>query len=150
MEAENPYDAPSAELADPVEVSVTLYKPMATGLATFFGSPLAGAYVLNHNQKKIGRAGEIGNVWLIAGGLLAISVLLAFLLPESVPTFPFTIAQVLIMGALSNRYIAADLARHQEREGAFYSNWRVVGIAILFTLAILAVMLPLFYLMEVL
>jgi hypothetical protein len=148
MEAENPYNAPAAALADPAEISVTLYKPMATGLATFFGSPLAGAYVLTYNLKQLGRARETANVWLIAVGLFAACTLLAFMLPESVPGLPFTIVQLLVMSWLSKRYIAGELARHQEKDGAFYSNWRAFGIAVLFVLAILAVMVPVILIFE--
>lgn len=142
MDAENPYSIPAAPLADPALVSGRLYKPVAVGLATFLGSPLAGAYILTQNLKHLGRSREVGTVWLIAVALLAVTMVCAFLLPENVPSLPFTVVQILAMSALSKHHTAVDLARHLERDGAFHSNWRAAGISLLFILAILAVCIP--------
>lgn len=147
MDADNPYSIPSAQLADPSLVSGRLYKPMAVGLATFLGSPLAGAYILTQNLKHLGRSEEIRNVWLIAVGLLLVTMLCAALLPESVPSLPFTIVQIIAMGALSNHYTATDLARHLEQAGSFHSNWRAAGISLLFMLALAALILPVVFLL---
>lgn len=147
MEAENPYTIPVAELADPAQVRERLYKSVAVGLATFLGSPLAGAYILTRNLKALGRSGEAGGVWAIAVALLAVTMICAFLLPEEVPALPFTIVQILVMGWLSNSRTATDLAQHLEQDGAFHSNWRAAGIGLLFALALVAVMLPVVFLL---
>lgn len=143
MDADNPYSIPSAQLADPAEVSSRLYKPLAVGLATFLGSPLAGAYVLTRNMRHLGLGDANRYVWLIAVGLLLATMVCAVLLPEGVPSIPFTVVQILAMGALSKHYTGEELARHLEQEGAFHSNWRAAGIGLLFMLLLVAVAAPL-------
>lgn len=142
MDAENPYTVPAAELHDPALVRQPLYSLMAVGLATFIGSPLAGAYVLAQNLKTLGRPAEVATVWAIAVAVLVLTMVCAMLLPDEVPALPFTIVQIAIMAWLANSRIGPDLLQYVEKGGVLYSNWRAAGIALLFTLALIVLLVP--------
>lgn len=143
MEAENPFKTPNAPLTNPLTqtTEVPLYKIGAVGLATFLGSPLAGAYLLGKNLQVLGRGGETGAVWGIAIAIFLVCMALAFILPESVPAIPFTIAQVAGMFFLAQQRIGPTVVLHTEQGGALYSNWRAAGIGLLFGLGVVAALL---------
>lgn len=143
MEAENPFKTPSAELTNPLThaTEAPLYKLGAVGLATFLGSPLAGAFLLGKNLQALGRSGETGAVWGIAIAIFVVCMALAFILPESVPAIPFTIAQVAGMFFLAQQRIGPAVVLHTEQGGPLYSNWRAAGIGLLFGLGLVAVVL---------
>ena len=142
MDAQNPFQPPSAELTQQTETTqAPLYKVGAVALATFFGSPLAGAYLLGRNLQALGRGGETGGVWGIAIALFVVGMALAFILPESVPALPFTVAQVVGMFALTQQRIGPAMILHGEQGGLLYSNWRALGIGLLFGLAVVAALL---------
>lgn len=143
MEAENPFKTPAAELTNPLSqtTAAPLYKLGAVGVATFLGSPLAGAYLLGKNLQALGRGGETGAVWGIAIAIFVVCMALAFILPESVPAIPFTIAQVAGMFFLAQQRIGPVMVLHTEQGGPLYSNWRAAGIGLLFGLGMLAVVL---------
>ncbi|MGL4319205.1 MAG: hypothetical protein ACRCTL_21630 [Pseudomonas sp.] len=145
MDANNPFQTPSAELvsAGSVAQGQKLYSLAAIGLATFFGTPLAGAYVLNHNLKALGLLDKLKTTWLLASGCLLAVLLLSFLLPDGTPGSGLTVAQVVVMYMYAKQLHAPALQAHREQQGAFFSNWRAVGVGLLFLVAVLLVLVPL-------
>ena len=132
---DNPYVAPQAEL---LETSRPLYRLNAVGLATFFGSPLAGAYITAHNLKIQNRADKVRNVWLLAIGILVVCMAIGSWLPDGA-TIGLTIAQAMGMQQYARHLQGEALEGHG---GAFLSNWRAFGISLLFLLAVIAALVP--------
>lgn len=139
---DNPFQAPRAELRQTGEIDTTLllYGPNAVGLATFFGTPLAGAYLLTHNLRRLGLGERVQQVWWTAVGIIAVIMLLAWLLPEHVPGTGLSVAQFLAMHHYAKKLTGEALQRHKDAGGPFLSNWRAFGISLLFLLALLAVL----------
>ncbi|MBB2495611.1 hypothetical protein [Aquipseudomonas ullengensis] len=145
MDANNPFQTPAADLVNPgvVAAGEKLYSLAAVGWATFFGTPLAGAYVLAHNFRSLGLHQHVKTVWLLAIGLLLAVSVLTYVLPENLSGTGFTVAQVMGMYFYAKSLIAAQITEHRLRDGAFYSNWRAVGIGLLMLVAVLVVVVPL-------
>ena len=110
------------------------------GVATFIGTPLAGAWLLAHNLQLLGKADRVALVWGLSVVLLLVTLVLAFVLPESVPAMPFAIAQLMAMIMLAKNLQEADLKQHADAGGAFLSNWRAAGIGLLFTIGMAVLM----------
>lgn len=142
VQQDNPFQTPQADLqtAGTGTSQPPLYRIAAIGVGTFLGTPLAGAWMLAHNLQLLGKADRVAMVWGIAVALLALTIVLAFVLPEEVPTLPFAIAQLAGMVMLAKHLIEADIQRHDLAGGAFLSNWRAAGIAILFSIGVMALL----------
>lgn len=139
---DNPFRPPAAELRERSPGSAqALYRPAAVGIATFFGTPLAGAWVLSRNLQRLGLENRIGPCWWTSIGLCFVIVALSLLLPEKFPALPVTVVQVVVMQQYARQVLGAALQRHQEAGGAFLSNWRAFGVALLFLLAVLTLVL---------
>ena len=131
-----PFQPPQADLRLGTASPLPLYRLGAVGLATFIGTPLAGAWLLAHNLQLLGRADRVAMVWAISVVLLLITLALAFVLPEEVPAMPFTIAQLVAMMMLAKHLMEVDIRQHTEAGGAFISNWRAAGVGLLFTIGL--------------
>ncbi|WP_447593467.1 hypothetical protein [Aquipseudomonas campi] len=147
----NPFQSPEAELIESTD-SATLRRPVysvaAVGVATFFGTPLGGAWVLAHNLRTLGLGNKVATAWWLGIGLLVASFILSLVLPENIPTLPFVMAQLFGMVQYAKSTLGDRVDQHKAQNGAMYSNWRAFGIALLFTLAVLVVMVPLLLVIE--
>lgn len=141
--ANNPFQTPEADLVNTPDATPPLYSLPAVGLATFFGTSLAGAYVLAHNLRQYGLHKELRQTWWLAIGIFVAITALGFLLPENVPGIAFTVVQVIAMNQYAKSVLGSRLQQHAAAQGPLYSNWRAVGIGLLFILAILVVVVPL-------
>ena len=139
MTTENPYQAPQAELVASVAGARPLYSIGAVGIATFIGSPLAGALLLTRNLAALGRSSESGGIWGLAVAVFVALTALALILPESVPALPFTIAQLMWMTWLTQQRVGEQIRVHREQAGIFHSNWKAAGIGLLFGVVIFAI-----------
>lgn len=140
VQQSNPFQTPQADLQQASTNQAPLYSIAGVGLATFIGTPLAGAWLLAHNLQLLGKADRVAMVWGVSIALLLVTLVLAFVLPEEVPALPFAIAQLMAMIMLAKNLMEAELKQHTEAGGAYLSNWRAVGIGLLFTLAVAALM----------
>ncbi|ALN18204.1 hypothetical protein [Ectopseudomonas mendocina] len=140
VQQSNPFQTPQADLQQTTAQHPPLYSVAGVGLATFIGTPLAGAWLLAHNLQLLGQAHRVAMVWGISVVLLLVTLVLAFVLPEEVPALPFAVAQLMVMIMLAKNLMEADLKQHVEAGGAFLSNWRAAGIGLLFTIGLAALM----------
>lgn len=140
VQQSNPFQPPQADLQQATTNQPPLYSVAGVGLATFIGTPLAGAWLLAHNLQLLGQAHRVAMVWGISVVLLVVTLVLAFVLPEEVPAMPFAIAQLMAMIMLARYLMETDLKQHAEAGGALLSNWRAAGIGLLFTLGLAALM----------
>lgn len=140
VQQSNPFQTPQADLQQASTNQAPLYSIAGVGLATFIGTPLAGAWLLAHNLQLLGKADRVAMVWGVSIALLVVTLVLAFVLPEEVPALPFAIAQLMAMIMLAKNLMEAELKQHTEAGGVYLSNWRAAGIGLLFTLAVAALM----------
>ncbi|MFV3303994.1 hypothetical protein ACNFBT_01770 [Pseudomonas sp. NY15181] len=91
---DNPFRPPHASLLDNPPRK-PLYRLAAVGIATFFGTPVAGAWIIAHNLRCLGRHEQIRNVWLAGVGLFVVLSLIGWFLPDNFSAAPTTIAAVL-------------------------------------------------------
>ena len=136
---ENYYKAPKSDLIDQQIPDAKYFKVSGIGLATFFGSALAGGILLSLNFK---RAGDINTakkaLVLSIIGTIAIFASM-FILPDSVPSLVFTAVQVGIMLSFAKQYMEDELTLHVANGGQLESNWKAFGISLLVFFPIIAV-----------
>ena len=140
VQQSNPFQPPQADLQQATTTQAPLYSIAGIGVATFIGTPLAGAWLLAHNLQLLGQAHRVAMVWGISVALLLVTLVLAVVLPDEVPALPFAIAQLMVMIMLAKNLQEADLKQHADVGGAFLSNWRAAGIGLLFTIGMAALM----------
>src|SRR5690606_4125770 len=122
-----------------------LYKVSAIGIATFFGTILAGGLLLSKNFKRLGKESAARDA-LIYSVIATVAVTaLALLIPEdwNIPSFAFTVPQLVAMMQIARQQQEADIDRHIDNGGALASNWKALGISLLVLLGVMAVMIPL-------
>lgn len=137
-----PREFPPAVVPQPTSLvpspGYTLFDATAVGLATFFGTPVAGGFLMMLNDSRLGRTGR-GVLTLIAAIVVTALVVLA---GWNVPASGSSVfAIVLIIGM---RYAAAGLQgkaveEHVRRGGRLGSRWAASGIGLLFLAVIFSV-----------
>lgn len=125
--------------------NIRLNSIQSINLATFLGSPIAGAYLMKENYNLLHRR-LIGN--LIFYGSIAITlglVILLTLLPDAVvdaiPNYAFPIVSMALIYLLSKNQFGKILEAHKVAGGAFKSKWRAVLTSLISAAAILVVLL---------
>lgn len=145
---DNPFQSPAAPLQEPsTTASTPLYSLGAAGIATFFGTPVAGSWVIAQNLKRLGRPKEVQAAWLVGLGITFLIFVLAWILPANFPAAPINIAAVFAMLLYAKQNTREALESHSAAGGTYISNWRVVGISLLILLAMIAVFLGVTFLL---
>lgn len=146
----NIYKTPEADLVDVSTDNshIGLYKISGIGIATFFGSLIAGGYLAAHNLKALGRPREARNVLITTVVATLGIIILSYLLPThmNLPGLVTGIVQTMIMVQFSKKWFAYDLAAHIAHDGRMISNWKAFGIAMLFLMCMLAILVLAAYL----
>lgn len=144
--ATNPYAPPQVQgiydpsAQRPVRLDVALYTSKHVALATFLGTPVAGAVLMALNENRVGRAGAA--IKTLLAGLVATGFLLTLglVLPDNVPTFPISIGSLFVMSAIAKSRQAGFVAQHFAAGGKQGSGWAAAGIGLL---SLLVVLVPL-------
>lgn len=127
-----PVDARLAEPEVPqVPPEHRLYTPQHVGLATFLGTPLAGAYLLARNYWSLGKS---SSGWNSLGlGVLGTILILAVaaLIPSRAPTTGITIGLVFGMMQAAKGLQQKEIDAHVARQGRLHSGWRAAGVGLL-------------------
>ncbi|EKF73179.1 hypothetical protein A11A3_14942 [Alcanivorax hongdengensis A-11-3] len=122
------------------------YKSAGIGLATFFGSPLAGGLLLWLNERRRQDGGRPLLALTLALIVLAVSLVLAYYLPANIPAAIFTAVQMVAMALIARRVQGQAILAHTASGRPCSSDWKAVGIGLLFLVVILLVAMPLTYL----
>jgi hypothetical protein len=120
------------------------YSPRQVALASFIGSPLAGAWLLRANYRLLGDNGAAARalMWSFAGTILVF--IAAWYVPDNAPNY---LLPALYMGAMqwaAERYQGDSYRLHISAGGHQHSWWRVVGIGIVALIPWLVLFLVLF------
>ena len=144
---ENIYKTPDAELIDQANqeaLDYKLYKVSGIGIATLFGTPIAGGLLMSKNYKMLGNitAANQAILYSIIGTLAIIAI--AALIPESwnVPSSVFSAPQLVVMILLAKQLQERHILQHQLKGGKLASNWKAFGIGFLVLLALIAIAMP--------
>ncbi|GAA5068638.1 hypothetical protein [Lysobacter panacisoli] len=148
MEELNPYRSPEAVVPTTTAPApgARLYKVSGIGLATFFGSVLAGGWLMARNYRALGEHDKARRALGYSVVAAVVVVLLALLLPDEVPNMAFIVPQLIALTQLARRYQGDRIAEYEAADQA-YSNWRAFGISLLaipaFLLVAFAIVMPL-------
>ena len=143
MSHDNPYQPPAVAVHDAVVVdpNARLYSLRGIGLGVFFGSLLAGGVLIARNYRALGEPVKARNalVWSLLGTLVLFALVYTF--PEQVPGLAFVIVQIVVIVSLASK-LQGPAIRALEAQGAqMRSNWSAVGISLLISLGMLAILL---------
>lgn len=123
------YAAPPGEPV-PVEPPppYKLFSVGAVTLASFLGSPLAGAVLMAINYRRLDKKGaaRASVVWGVVG--TAALVGLGFILSARIPTPVVAVVPVVVMNSIAKYLQGEDLQRHERRRGQMVSLWAAAGI----------------------
>jgi hypothetical protein len=108
-----------------------LFDSRAVALATFFGTPIAGASLMFANDRHLGKAGR-GIMTLAAATLITLLVIMVcWNLPQGGSSI-FGLAMLLGMTALAKKVQGPAVQDHVERGGHLASRWIAFVVALVF------------------
>ncbi|MEN8204034.1 MAG: hypothetical protein ABFS28_15660 [Bacteroidota bacterium] len=118
-----------------------LYSQGAISVATYFGGPVAAGILIRKNCMALGKDKQGLNA-LFIGVLSTILIFLGiFQVPEHIiDKIPNALIPLIYMGIIYlivEKIQGAELKKHKEDEGEFFSNWRAAGIGGIFSIIIL-------------
>ena len=139
----NPYQAPQAEVHDPADdsglASGKLFSADGIGIATFFGTILAGGILLSINYRRLGKR-RAANVSLCLCIALAVASMVAgIMLPDHLAVRALLGLPMLIGVMWYAKSAQGALVRaHRDAGGEMASNWLALGIGLLVLVGIFA------------
>lgn len=149
---EDYYKPPKANLVSDTGFSISpdtkLFKTSGVGVATFFGSLLAGGIIIGLNYLRMNEQVKARNT--IVFSFLAFTVFMGavWFLPESIPGMVYTIVQVVIMMQIARQFQEGTIKHHIENGGRLASNWAAFGISMLVLILVVAIFLLMVFVLE--
>jgi hypothetical protein len=144
---EDIYKTPESSLSNGVGAAsrdYQLFKVSGIGVATFFGTLLAGGFLMYRNYKNLGKDAA-ANKALLYSALATVAVfVIAMLIPEGVdiPNIVFTIPQIIAIVQIAKKQQGSDLERHVEEGGQLASDWKAFGISLIVLIGVMAILIP--------
>ena len=130
---------PFAEESHPEPTpAYTLFDANAVSLATFLGTPVAGASLMALNDRRLGRAGRAVTTLVLAVAVTALVILLGWNIPQGFSA-PIAIALVVAMRYIALSLQGAAVKDHLQRGGRLGSKWTAFGVGMAFLIAFFAV-----------
>lgn len=118
-----------------------VHKESAIQVAAFLGGPLVAGYLVAHNFRQLGEPGKVKKTWLVAVAVFMVLVALAIIVPQSVPSVVFAVANVGVVQLFVQRFQSAKLKEHLEAGGSAYRFRRAIIISLAFTATIILLVL---------
>lgn len=118
------------------------YSQKAITIATYFGGPLAAAYLIKKNYETLEQADHAKKSLMI--GVISTVLLFAgiFSIPENIidkiPNFLIPAIYTGIIYLLVEKIQGVSLTNHKESGGKFYSGWKAAGVGAISMLIIAA------------
>ena len=126
--------------------NIMLYSPRQMWIATLFGGPLCGIYMLTANYNRLEKTEYAQNVILI-GSIMTVIHLLVALHPviDSLPQPAYQTLPAAILWGICEKYHISKKDIIEDQRYTFRSNWTAVLVAII-GYAVLVTSMYLFYL----
>lgn len=114
-----------------------LYSVKGIVIATFFGSALAGGYLIAKNYQRLGKQSYAR--WALFYAVLALitTVFLGEVLLESVPATMVSIPIFFAMWLAAKQLQGAAIEQHMQNQGQLESCWKAFGVSLLVAVVIL-------------
>ena len=128
-----PVSQSSVEYAPP---SYRLFDPAAVGLATFFGSLIAGTILMAMNYSRLGRAGKGALALLL--GVLCTAVLIGIGWNKPVGSGSLGVVLFIVVWQVAKMKQGNDVNVHVTRGGALESKWKAFGAGVATLVVIVA------------
>jgi len=126
--------------------SAPLYDPLAVGIATFVGAPIAGATLMALNYRRLGEQGKGKLTLLVGGAVTGLALWLGTLVPNY-DSIPFSLILILSMRVVAGALQGRAVAEHVSQGGRIGSRWKASGIGLVWLCVIvLVVFAPLYWL----
>lgn len=124
-----------------------LFSVKGTMIASFFGTPLAGGYLMAKNYQRLGN--QSGARQALFYSLLAViaSLIAGYLLPESFPSMSVSLPILIGMGQAMKQLQGSALEQHLQNHGQYESCWKAWGISLLFMAVIAVICIAIFTLL---
>lgn len=144
--AANAYQSPRARVDDVAvdgrQVDGKLFSLIGIGIATFFGTTIAGGLLLAHNYRRLGNRsaanwslllgfGWVVVLWavcLIMPGLLVLLILSGLITPLVIGLWLLQLSAVIGVARVKQ---GASIQVHRDSGGRMASNWLALGIGLL-------------------
>ncbi len=127
----NPYATPLADVSGVAASPVHLYSPTQAAVGALLGGPAGLIYFVRENFVALSNERLAKNT-LIYGAILILALIVVLpILPDSVPSLPFSIAYTFAAYHLVGSYQVTKQGIIESPQYAFHSNWRVFGFGIL-------------------
>jgi hypothetical protein len=141
-----PQQLPETSLPSAHAPAYTLFDAQSVALATFFGTPAAGATLMAVNDKRLGKMGR-GIGVLVLSILATVAIVAAGWKLSSTVTTPIALALIFAMQFLAKGLQGNALQEHVARGGKLASKWAAFGVgmayfAVIFAVVFVAVFLP--------
>jgi hypothetical protein len=123
-----------SNILDDVKPTKKIYTKGGITLGALFGGPIGAGYFLIENYKSLEKTAVVKKAWGISIISTVIYYALAYCMEEVIhtTTIPLFIVCVSGAGQLFKQLQATDVEAYIQRGGEVHSNWRVVGISLLF------------------
>lgn len=125
-----------------------VYKQSAIQIAAFLGGPLVAGYLIAHNFRQLGEPEKVKRTWVTAIAFFAVVLVLAVVVPQSVPTIFFALFSMGAANLYVQRFQAASLREHLSAGGPSYKTGRAVLIALGCSLVVILLFLALYALTD--
>jgi hypothetical protein len=121
--------------------STPLFSPAQVAVAAFLGGPIAGAWLMRSNYRAANEEEHARRalLWGIIGTLAAIVV--SFMLSEDFPSMVLPISYTMALYYFAKQEHGNDVDLQRSAGGASASNWKVVGVGLLWLLVNLVVII---------
>lgn len=141
---QNPYAPPSSAVGDSDPKAATprnakLYTPAQIRAGSFLGGPIAAAYLLRENFLVLDRGTEARTT--VVWGIVFVAGLMALLpfLPTRFPNSIIPLLYSLAAGSVADKWQLQKQAIVDSGKYRIQSNWRVFGMALLFMIAFMLI-----------
>jgi hypothetical protein len=124
-----------------------LYDSTAVTIASFLGTPLAGATLMAINCRRLGKLGTAVWPFASAAALIGLAIGLGSRIP-SWGTTAVSVSLVMAMKSVAEGLQGKAIADHLRRGGQLYSRWLASGIGLIWLTVIAAVFFTAIYVQE--
>lgn len=127
----NPYATPDAPVVEATVAETPIYSPTQAACGALLGGPVGLIYFLHANFGTLGQRRQQTTTLVSGIALLLALIAVLPLLPENVPSLPFTLAYVLVARLVAERQQITKQGIIDSPQYGFHSNWRVAGLGLL-------------------
>jgi hypothetical protein len=122
-----------------------IYALNSVSIGTFFGSLLAGGFMMAHNYRVFGDKLAAIKTWVISILSLLALIATAFI-PEldRVPSFIYSLFCVMAVNFFCRRYQLTQIQQHVQKGGELYSTGAVVAVVVINAICLVALIFLLY------